>query len=807
MIGKTISHYKILERIGGGGMGVVYKAEDTKLKRLVALKLLPPAVATDPTTKERFIHEAQSASALQHNNICAIHEIDETEDGQMYIVMDYYEGETLKLKIEKGKLKIDESMDIAIQIAQGLYEAHQKGIVHRDIKPANIIVTDKGEIKILDFGLAKLPKGTVVTEEKSTLGTTHYMSPEMIEGQEINHRTDIWSLGVVLYELFTGQLPFKGDYESATMYAILNEPYEPISKSKSEVSEELDGVISKCLEKNPDDRYQHVDDLIVDLRRLRRDSESTITPSDKEILPKAFKKSIKLVFISLLLSAVIIVVAGYFLINHFIFEEQSESESIETVQWENSIAVLPFNDLSPDKDQEFFCDGITEQILTNIGNLKKLKVIGRTSVVKYKNTDKNISQIGEELNVENILEGSASKIGNRVRIHAQLIRSEDESHLWSRHYDYEYQIDSIFAIYDDISEKIASSLIVNLSTANVADFHSEKPNNVEAWESYLKGKYFHLEKYLGTTFNIEDFRKSEMMFKKAIELDPNYAPSYAGLADLYNSFYNSTKLSDEENEFYLALQEKYINIAYELDPNSAEVQVVKGFFHRAKNEIEESYECFKKSVKLKPNNWETNFGLGRFYSVKGMPHLAIKYLTKAIELNPLHPHSYFNRSLDYVNIGDMNNAKSDISKALDISPEHSSALAFSAYIFIILKQYDEAERIIIKREKYHPESDLNLFFRTALPMLRGDTDKTIPSELSESHKNRINVLLERKEEVIQYLNEDLNRIRKYQTTEYIEFKNKSTYDFIRPDPRFQKILAKHKKLYEENLAKYGDIDI
>ncbi len=235
MIGQIISHYRIIEKLGEGGMGVVYKAEDTKLKRLVALKFLPPAFATDPTTKDRFIHEAQAASALQHSNICAIHEIDETMpapgepgEGQMYIVMDYYEGETLKLKIEKGKLKIEEAINYAIQIAQGLQKAHERGIIHRDIKPANIIITNDGEAKILDFGLAKLSTQTKLTKEGSTLGTVAYMSPEQTRGEAVDHRTDIWSLGIIIYEMLTGQLPFKGDYDQAIVYSILNTNPEPI---------------------------------------------------------------------------------------------------------------------------------------------------------------------------------------------------------------------------------------------------------------------------------------------------------------------------------------------------------------------------------------------------------------------------------------------------------------------------------------------------------------------------------------------------------------------------------------------------
>jgi len=275
MVGKTISHYKVIEKLGEGGMGVVYKAEDTKLKRLVALKFLPREFIRDREAKKRFIHEAQAASALEHNNICNIHEIDETEDGQLFIIMAHYEGETLKGKIEQGPLGIAELMDIAIQIGEGLAAAHEADITHRDIKPANIMLTKRGEVKILDFGLAKLRGQTRLTKEGTTLGTAAYMSPEQAQGQEVDQRTDIFSLGVLLYEMLTGQQPFRGDYESAVFYAILNETPEPITGLRTGVPIELERVVFKCLEKAPEERYQSATDLLVDLKKLKKTLEKS----------------------------------------------------------------------------------------------------------------------------------------------------------------------------------------------------------------------------------------------------------------------------------------------------------------------------------------------------------------------------------------------------------------------------------------------------------------------------------------------------------------------------------------------------
>jgi serine/threonine protein kinase len=801
MIGKTVSHYKILERIGGGGMGVVYKAEDTKLKRLVALKFLPPAFATDPTTQERFIHEAQAASALQHNNICAIHEIDETDDGQMYIVMDYYEGKTLgQLSMNNEQLSIDKIIDYIIQIAQGLQKAHEKGIIHRDIKPANIMITDDGEVKILDFGLAKLPKGTILTKEKSTLGTTNFMSPEMIEGKEVDHRTDIWSLGVLFYELISGQLPFSGEYESAVMYAIVNESYKPITQEKGEGFNELDKVINKCLEKNPNNRFQHLDDLIVDLQGLKRYTES----SKKDILSKSSKILHKPAFwIFILFSATIIIMTGYY----FSTFGPSSDSTLAEMKWENSIAVLLFDDLSPKGDQEFFCAGITEQILNNLSKIKQLKVIARTSVMKFKNTERNISQIAKELNVIHVLEGSASKIGDRVRIHAQLIKSADEAHIWSEYYDYNYAIDSIFAIYDDISRKIANALIVNISTTSLMSIKSVKPDNLEAWENYLMGKYFHYQKYFGATYSHDDFYKSESLFKKAIEKDPNYAPSYAGLADLYNSFYNAEQLSAEENQLYLELQVKYITEAYKINPRSAEVLYVKGYVHKAKREYRESYDSFKKSVMIEPNNWQTNFGLGLFLNSKGLHYLAIKFYSRALEINPIYPQAYAERALAYIAIGDVDLAESDLLKALEIDPKHRASLAYGIRHYLLVSNYRAADDLLKKREKFYPNSKITLFFRTALNAINGKTDIEDLKQFSKSHQFQIDMFLERKENSLEFLTNNFNRVKRLEDSWYLFMKNMPVYDFLRTDPRFQDILAKHKEIYEENLEKYPDINL
>jgi serine/threonine protein kinase len=410
--GTVVSHYKIIEKIGAGGMGVVYKAEDTRLKRLVALKFLPADLTRDSGAKERFTREAQAASALDHNNICTIYEIDETDDGQMFIAMACYEGETMREKIKRDHLRVEEALDMAIQVAQGLAKAHEKRITHRDIKPANIMVTGDGVVKIMDFGLAKLTGQSGLTRAGTTVGTVAYMSPEQLRGGEIDYKSDIWSLGVVLYEMLTGELPFRGEGDQATIYSILNKEPQPVASIRRDIPGELESVVSRALTKNPESRYENMRDFLVDLRKAREELEVDVS------------------------------------------ERLSESKA------KPSIAVLPFIDMSPQKDQEYFCDGMAEELINTLANLEGLQVASRTSAFQFKDKGHDIREVGRRLKVQSVLEGSVRKAGDRLRITAQLVSVADGYHLWSEKYDRE--MEDIFAIQDEISLAIVDNLKLKL---------------------------------------------------------------------------------------------------------------------------------------------------------------------------------------------------------------------------------------------------------------------------------------------------------------------------------------------------------
>lgn len=620
MIGKQILHYRIIEKLGAGGMGVVYKAEDTKLKRMIALKFLPPHVSLDNEAKERFMHEAQAASALDHNNICTIYEIGESEDGQMYMSMALYEGETLQDEIERGPLPLEEAINIAVQIAEGLAKAHEKDIVHRDIKPANIMITSDRVAKILDFGLAKLSGRTKLTKEGTTIGTVAYMSPEQVRGEKADHRTDIWALGVILYEMITGKSPFKGEYDQAIMYSIVNEEPEPLNTVRTEMQMELKQIVKKCLQKNPVNRYQHAEGLAVDLRRMKAQSES----GEKKVSRPAQWKWKNRYFIAG--AAMMVVILLMVLLPRSKTPEEgiietSKNESIP--EWQNSIAVLPFKNISADKEQEYFCDGMTEQLITNLSNLPNIKVIANTSVMHFKNSNETIQQIAHELGVDHILDGSVRKSGNKIRVTAQLINTEDGSLLWAK--DYDRALRDIFDLQDNLSNAIVEALRINLTGEQRAAFTKRYTDNHEAYQLYLKGLY-HARMYTP-----EGVNRAIEYFNKAIAIDPNYSLAYDGLAYCY---YAGSWWSPWNEVIPKA--RAFAKKALEIDPTLAEAHSSLGVIYTwADYDWSAAEQEFKQAISLNPNAASAHLWYGFLLLVLGQSDESIAEFSRAVELDPL----------------------------------------------------------------------------------------------------------------------------------------------------------------------------
>lgn len=476
MIGQTVAHYRVLEKLGGGGMGVVYRAEDIRLGRHVALKFLSPGLTRDETGRARFVQEAQAASALDHPHICTVYEIDETPDGQLFIAMAYYAGETLKARIEQGRLPIAEAIELASQAAEGLAKAHTHGLVHRDVKPANLMLTPDGVVKILDFGLAKSLEGTVLTQTGIACGTVAYMSPEQARGDAVDRRTDLWALGVVLYEMLTARLPFHAETVPPLIHAILNRTPEPLHLLCPEVPPGLARVVGRALVKSVAGRYQRAEEMLSDLRALQRKPGSGVDTMASRHLP--------------------------------------------------SIAVLPFSDMSPQRDQDYLCEGITEELTNALAGLRGLHVVARSSAFQFKGQALDMAEVGMRLNVDTVLEGSVRKAGTRLRVTAQLINVSDGYHLWSERYDRD--LDDVFAVQDEIARAIASTLRVKLLGGQDTPLVKRHTDDLEAYNLYLQGRYYWSRRYAGF------LPKAVECFEQASARDPSFALPHAGLADGYS---------------------------------------------------------------------------------------------------------------------------------------------------------------------------------------------------------------------------------------------------------------------------------
>jgi len=665
--GKTFAEkYKVIEELGRGGMGIVYKAQDTKLKRTVALKFLPPELTHLPEVKERFRREAQAAAALDHPHICTVYEVDEDE-GKAFISMAYVEGQSLKKRIEQGALKTDEALDIAVQVAEGLLEAHRKGVVHRDIKSANIMVDKKGQAKIMDFGLAKVAGGSLVTREGTTLGTAAYMSPEQARGEPVDHRTDIWSLGVVLYEMLSGQLPFRGERESSVMYSIEHKEPKPLKDINPDIPAELEQIVGKALTKNPQDRYQHIGELLDDLNSI---SKGFVPPKIKSAMRRARIAKIKRAYLYGGIGAlfILLVAAGL-----YFFALRSQAIA--------SIAVLPIENVNSDPETEYLSDGITETIINKLSQLPRLKkVISRDSVFAYKGQKIDPKKIGQELDVKAVLTSRMIQRGDELSLSVSLINTTDNSHIWGEKYT--RRLEDIFEVEEEIATAITKALQLKLKGEEKQPLTKRYTDNTEAYKLYLKAGYA-----MGKATE-EEFQKCFDYLQQALEEDPTYALAYSGLAGLY-AMLGYFKLLPPEDAYPRAKAAAVK--ALELDENLAEaydnLAVVKFFYEwdwtGAQNEI-------KRAIELNPNLEGAHAAYSYYYNIMGRREEAIAKITRALELNPLSEwmNTYYGFMLLLARQHDQ--AIKHLQKALKIYPNNFNLHMNLGWNYSLKGRHDEA---------------------------------------------------------------------------------------------------------------------
>ena len=682
--------YQIIQELGRGGMGVVYKAQDTKLKRTVALKFLPQELTHISEVKDRFMREAQAAAALDHPNICTVYEFDEAEE-KPFISMAYIEGQSLKKKIDSGPLELNEALRIGIQVAEGLQEAHKKGVVHRDIKSANIIVDERGQAKIMDFGLARVTGGTLVTQEGMTMGTVAYMSPEQARGEEVDHRTDIWSLGVVLYEMIGRQRPFRSDQEQALIYAILNEEPELVATLRKDVPIGFEMILHKCLHKDARNRYKDMETLIKELNSIELGRDLEGSPS---------------------------------------------------------IAVLPFVNMSADPENEYFSDGLSESIINNLTQIKSFKVVARTSAFSFKGKEDDVRKIGKKLNVNKVLEGSVQKAGNRLRITAQLINVVDGYHLWSERFD--RNMDDLFAIQDEISLAIVDNLKLKLIKGEKTKLVKRHTGDPEAYNFYLKGRYFYnkrteegfhksIESYkqavkkdpnfalpyagLADTYltlgfyelepMLESYEKGKQEVMKALEMD-----------DTVGEPHNSMGIIKAWYEFDWEGAEAEFKKALELSPSDVEAHHMYAHCMEGLGRFDEALAEMKRALELEPLSVILNTCLGHIFCLARRSDEAIDQLKKSIEMDPTFPLHYYWLGRAYLQKGMNKQSIEMFKKAATFPIIYTMGISALGYAYGSIGEKDKAKKNLDELLSLLDKKIVDSFYIALVYLGLDDRDKT-----------------------------------------------------------------------------------